>query len=47
MDRNNEVEDMVENCLSFEVFESDFYQNWKFPPKEQANVLVDFTTHYE
>jgi lipopolysaccharide transport system ATP-binding protein len=44
---NNEVEDMVENCLSFEVFESDFYQNWKFPPKEQANVLVDFTTHYE
>lgn len=44
---NNEMQDMAENCLSFEVLESDFYPTWKFPPKEQANVLTDFTTHYE
>lgn len=44
---NNEMQDMAENCLSFEVLESDFYPSWKFPPKEQANVLTDFTTHYE
>ncbi|MES2679844.1 MAG: polysaccharide ABC transporter ATP-binding protein [Bacteroidota bacterium] len=44
---NNEVEDMAENCISFEVLEHNFYPNWKFPPKEQANVLADFTTRYE
>lgn len=44
---NDEVEDMAENCLSFEVLENNFYPNWKFPPKEQANVLAEFTTRYE
>ncbi|MDP1801066.1 MAG: ABC transporter ATP-binding protein [Bacteroidota bacterium] len=44
---NNEVEDMVDNCLVFDVLENNFYPNWKFPPKEQANVLAEFTTRYE
>ena len=44
---NNEVEDMADNCLSFEVLESDFYPSWKFPPKEQANVLTEFKIRYE
>lgn len=44
---NNRVEDMADNCLTFDVLEHNFYPNWKFPPKEQANVLMDFTTRYE
>jgi lipopolysaccharide transport system ATP-binding protein len=44
---NQEVQDLVDNCLNFEVLEGAFYPNWKFPPKEQANVLTDFITHYE
>lgn len=44
---NDNVQDMADNCLSFEVLENNFYPNWKFPPKEQANVLADFTTRYE
>ena len=44
---NNEVQDMADNCMGFEVLENNFYPSWKFPPKEQANVLADFTTHYE
>jgi len=44
---NNRVEDMADNCLAFDVMENNFYPNWKFPPREQANVLADFTTHYE
>lgn len=44
---NNEVQDMADNCMGFEVLENNFYPNWKFPPKEQANVLIDFTTRYE
>ncbi|HOZ86304.1 MAG TPA: polysaccharide ABC transporter ATP-binding protein [Bacteroidia bacterium] len=44
---NDVVEDMADHCVSFEVLESDFYPNWKFPPKEQSNVLAEFTTRYE
>jgi hypothetical protein len=44
---NQEVQDLVDNCLNFEVLEGAFYTNWKFPPKEQANVLTDFITRYE
>jgi lipopolysaccharide transport system ATP-binding protein len=44
---NNQVEDMADNCLAFDVIEHNFYPNWAFPPKEQANVLADFTTRYE
>lgn len=44
---NEEVEDMAENCLSFEVSESGFYPNWDFPPKEQVNVLAEFQMYYE
>ncbi len=44
---NNQVEDMADNCLVFDVLENNFYPNWQFPPKEQANVLAEFTTRYE
>lgn len=44
---NNEVEDMADNSVMFEVLENNFYSSWKFPPKEQANVLTDFTARYE
>lgn len=44
---NEIVEDMADNCVTFEVLESDFYPNWKFPPKDQSNVLAEFTTRYE
>lgn len=44
---DQEAQDLSENCLSFEVLEGAFYSNWKFPPKEQASVLAEFTTRYE
>lgn len=44
---NKEVEDTISNCMSFEVLENNYYENWKFPPKEQANVLIDFNIRYE
>ncbi|MBA2613897.1 MAG: ATP-binding cassette domain-containing protein [Bacteroidetes bacterium] len=44
---DQEAQDLAENCLSFEVLEGAFYPNWKFPPSEQANVLVEFKIRYE
>lgn len=44
---DQEAQDLTENCFTFEISEGAFYPNWKFPPKEQANVLVEFTTRYE
>jgi len=44
--KNGNVEDTAENCLSFEVIDNNFYENWSFPPREQSNILTEFETYY-
>ena len=44
--KNGRVEDTAENCLSFEVIDNNFYENWSFPPREQSNILTEFETYY-
>jgi lipopolysaccharide transport system ATP-binding protein len=45
--KNGRVEDTSENCLSFEVIDNNFYENWSFPPREQSNILTEFKTYYK
>ncbi len=45
--KNGHVEDTSENCLSFEVIDNNFYENWSFPPREQSNILTEFKTYYK
>jgi hypothetical protein len=45
--KNNQVEDTSEDCISFEVVENNFYENWNFPPREQTNILTEFNTYYK
>lgn len=45
--KNGHVEDTAENCLSFEVIDNNFYENWSFPPREQSNILTEFKTYYK
>jgi lipopolysaccharide transport system ATP-binding protein len=45
--KNNQVEDTSDDCISFEVLENNFYDNWNFPPREQTNVLTEFKIYYQ
>jgi lipopolysaccharide transport system ATP-binding protein len=45
--KNNQVEDTSEDCISFEVLENNFYENWNFPSREQTNILTEFNIYYK